>query len=212
MGLHRAWPEAEIVGVDIKSQPNYPFRFVQGDVLRLPVDIRQFDFIWASPPCQFATQMSARWRKLGNNKACSHPNLIPATRAILERSGKPFSIENVVGARKHLHNPIGLSGRQFSLGVHRMRYFEVNFPLASPQGSRRPPEHFVGVFGERPDNRRLWTRKGGSLLRCAKSIEEAREAMGIDWMNWQEIKEAIPPAYSEYIARQFSSQREAPHA
>src|SRR5258708_21896264 len=31
MGLHRAWPDAEILGVDIVPQPRYPFRFVRSE-------------------------------------------------------------------------------------------------------------------------------------------------------------------------------------
>jgi DNA (cytosine-5)-methyltransferase 1 len=32
---------------------------------------------------------------------------------------------------------------------------------------------------------------------------EWRKAMGIDWMTGNELAEAIPPAYSQYIGEQF---------
>ena len=35
----------------------------------------------------------------------------------------------------------------------------------------------------------------------AKTLEQAQEAMGIDWMNWRELTQAIPPAYTEFIGR-----------
>jgi DNA (cytosine-5)-methyltransferase 1 len=63
----------------------------------------------------------------------------------------------------------------------------------------------IGVYGTKPDGRTTYryrnngNYKGKSLIRAAKSIEEAREAMGIDWMIWEEIREAIPPAYTELI-------------
>lgn len=34
-------------------------------------------------------------------------------------------------------------------------------------------------------------------------IAEARRAMGIDWMTRDELAEAIPPAYSEFIGGQL---------
>jgi hypothetical protein len=38
--------------------------------------------------------------------------------------------------------------------------------------------------------------------KTATSIEEAQEAMGIDWMIWTELIEAIPPAYTEFLGKQ----------
>ena len=53
MGLHRAFPDATIIGVDINKQPRYPFEFVQGDAMTYPLE--GADLVWASPPCQLFT-------------------------------------------------------------------------------------------------------------------------------------------------------------
>ena len=53
VGLQRAFPDAEIVGIDIERQPNYPFRFVRQDFFDSASTLFDWaDFIWASPPCQ----------------------------------------------------------------------------------------------------------------------------------------------------------------
>ena len=38
---------------------------------------------------------------------------------------------------------------------------------------------------------------------------EAVEAMGIDWMTRDELCQAVPPAYSEYIGKHLLAQIEA---
>ena len=35
------------------------------------------------------------------------------------------------------------------------------------------------------------------------SVQEWREAMGIDWMTRQELTQSIPPAYTEFIGKQL---------
>jgi DNA (cytosine-5)-methyltransferase 1 len=91
----------------------------------------------------------------------------------------------------------------FGLGVYRPRRFESNILMLAGQAAR--PSFPIGVYGTKPDGQTTYryrnngNYKGKSLIRAAKSIEEAREAMGIDWMTWEEIREAIPPAYTEWI-------------
>jgi DNA (cytosine-5)-methyltransferase 1 len=201
MGLHRAG--FDVTGVDIKPQPRYPFAFIRGDALNPPVRLADFDLIWASPPCQFATQMSARWRGKGG-KADSHPNLLTPTLRWLQQRAEPWIVENVVGARRYMPQHMKLHGGQFGLRVHRPRLFACNFLVLTPRA--RAVADPIGVYGARADGRRLYTRKSTngtvSIQRAAHSIREACEAMGIiSEMDWSEVREAIPPAYSEWIGR-----------
>jgi DNA (cytosine-5)-methyltransferase 1 len=101
-GAARGYHDAgfDVIGVDIEPQPNYPYLFVQGDVLDvfprllaagLPVKLAHM-----SPPCQFATAGNRNLRAQGKSK---HVNLVPATRDMLVASGLPYIIENVEAAR-----------------------------------------------------------------------------------------------------------------
>jgi DNA (cytosine-5)-methyltransferase 1 len=205
MGYHRAG--FDVVGVDIKSQPNYPFEFIQGDAIGVRhqltrdkwcVDRRDLDAIHASPPCQAHTSTSNRWRGNGGT-ADEHPDLIGPTRDLLLATGFPYVIENVVGAAPAMRTTLLLSGSMFGLGVHRPRLFESNVALLAP-GPGTKGDGQIGVYGKRPDGRRLNSR---TTQRAAASLEEARQAMDIDWMEWRELCEAIPPAYTELIGHQL---------
>ncbi|MHB1937826.1 MAG: DNA cytosine methyltransferase [Acidobacteriaceae bacterium] len=73
----------DVVGVDIKPQPNYPFPFIQTDALHLdPKFISTFDAIHASPPCQSYSDLAKR-----NGNADARPRLIDPIRDALMRSG-----------------------------------------------------------------------------------------------------------------------------
>ena len=184
MGYHRAWPEADIVGVDIVPQPDYPFTFVQGDALE--VDPAGFDFVHASPPCQDYSTMSNRY-------GSGQPRLIDACRELI-----PYGvIENVTGARADMVNPILLTGWHFGLGVYRPRLFEpIGWWALSPAPARGVTE--AGVYG-RPDGRHLWGN-----LHAWSSVEQGQRLLGIDWTDdWHQLREAIPPAYTQWIGEQI---------
>lgn len=172
----------EIVGVDIHSQPNYPFEFVQADALNYPLD--GFDFIWASPPCQAHTRMQkVRGRQ--------HPDLIPAIRQRLLEQDTPWVIENVVGAP--LIDPVMLCGAMFGLRMYRHRLFETSWLMKQP----KHPKHTI-----RTERAGRLPKDGGfiSVAGHFPGVSIVREAMGVQWMKRDEIAQAIPPAYSQYIA------------
>jgi DNA (cytosine-5)-methyltransferase 1 len=199
----------EVVGVDHKAQPRYPFEFVQADALEFcdfynldaDVDELRFDAIHASPPCQAHTTMSNRWRGAGG-RADEHVNLIPETRELLQATGLPWVIENVPGAKAELRSPVVINGPNVGLyRLDRPRLFEASFMLLVPNHQKAVDP--IGVYGKAPDGRLLFKRVDGSEQRAARSLEEGREVMGIDWMSWDELREAIPPAYTELIGHQL---------
>lgn len=188
----------DVVGVDIVLQPNYPYEFHQGDALEyLAEHGHEFDAVHLSPPCQGYTTMSNKHR----DAQAAWPRLIEPARAAAIVTGLPYVIENVSGARRHMMQPVKLSGGMFNLGVERPRLFESNVLLSAPPFRRADP--VVGVYGKSHDGRRLWSRTDGTELRAARTLVEGRLAMGIGWMDWHELTEAIPPAYTEYIGRQL---------
>jgi DNA (cytosine-5)-methyltransferase 1 len=193
MGYHRAG--FEVVGVDIKKQKRFPFTFIQADALEVLEDkafLASFDVIAASPPCQ--THSSTRHLRNAQGKSTTKIDLIPQTRAALIESGKPYVIENVPGAP--LINPIQMCGSSFGLTVRRHRLFESNYQLTGSICDHKAQGKPVGIYGSMRDE-----IPGGG--HTAKTIEQAREAMGIDWMIWGELVEAIPPAYTFEIGKQL---------
>lgn len=183
----------EVTGVDLRAQPRYPFAFIQGDALAQ--DLSGFDFVWASPPCQAHTALKTM------PTAKKHIDLIPATREKLKAWGGKWIIENVVGAP--LICPIMLCGSMFGLSfgdvqLRRHRLFELSDGWVMPPFCNHNGKT-IGVYGG---------GHGVSLHRAKKgeryfTVAECREAMGIDWMTCDELSQAIPPAYSEYLARKI---------
>ena len=183
MGLHRAG--YDVVGIDACPQPRYPFRFIQGDALRPPVDLRCFDLVWASPPCQaFSLARVIHGRR--------HPNLIPQTRALLDAFRCRYVIENVPAAP--IRADLILCGSQFGMPqLKRHRHFETNWDSFSLLAPCAHAKDLVSVFGH-----------GGHIY---PGVAEWRRVMGIDWMTRDELAQAIPPSYAEFIGKAALSVR-----
>ena len=194
MGYHQAG--FEVVGVDIEPQPNFPYHFIQADVLKLDATfLASFDAIHASPPCQAYSDLAAR-----NRHTHQWPKLIEPVRSQLTATGQPYVIENVSGAP--LRDYVVLCGTMFpALRVLRHRLFEANFWMLVPPHPSHPLVHtrdrrkaHYGRTDEWSDY--VQVTGGGNC-----SIASARDAMGIDWMTKREINQAIPPAYAELVGR-----------
>lgn len=204
MGYHRAGFD-QIVGVDIKPQPRYPFEFVQGDALEyLAAHGSEFDVIHASPPCQAYSVTRVL------NGRPQYWDSIPPTRAALKASGRPYVIENVIGAP--LYHAALVCGLTLGLQVKRHRLFESNLVLFSTTCPPSHPGEWKTVVGEGVSRKHLgrtdkWASK--APRRDCANVKEARAVMGIDWMGIAELSQAIPPAYTEFIGRQLLSALEA---
>ncbi len=193
VGYHRAG-FAEIVGVDNRPQPRYPFEFVQADALEYVAEHgHKFDAIHASPPCQ-RYSIGRHIHNSGRN----HPDLVEPSRKLLIASVKPWVIENVMGSP--LRDPAMLCGRMFGLRVLRHRLFEASFLLMTPSHPRHPRGNLTNANqGYSTGEHGYVCVAGNNFVRTAGA-----KAMGIDWMKTRyELAQAIPPAYTEYIGRQL---------
>jgi DNA (cytosine-5)-methyltransferase 1 len=177
-----------VTGVDIKPQPNYcGDEFYQADALHFP--LQGFDAIHASPPCQAFTA----YRRRGDGVGEGYPDLIAETRKRLISARVPYVIENVEGAP--LRGAIRLCGSMFGLDVRRHRLFESNMLMLAPLcGHDTQPPQFTAATNRKPNSRR--TVEVG-VWRIP--LEVQRRAMGIDWMTLEELSEAIPPSYTEWV-------------
>lgn len=211
-----------VIGVDIEPQPGYPGdEFWQMDVIELlkkmlatPFGMGWIRLVHGSPPCQEGNTAVATNRTRGI--VDTHVQLVPPTRDLLRKTGIPYVIEQPTSSRK------GLIRRDVTLcmdmfkgelpppWVQKHRSFELGgmyswdtarIKAAVPkhpkhQGRVRGWRHgacydgpYVAGYG-----------KGGGKA----TAEELRHAMGVDWMTDRfDLCEAIPPAYTEWLGRQF---------
>jgi len=192
-----------VVGIDHKPQPRYCGDvFIQADALAPPLRLQDFDLVWASPPCQAYSIANTRWGYM-------YPDLVGATRELM--AGHPCTvIENVPGAP--IRADVVCVGSMFGLDVARRRHFEITgFPAPFaliPQTTRTVTNGGLACVAGHGANRGRWQGRWLSMppeLRARLSARNCKAgwaaAMGIDWMSRDELCEAIPPAYAEFIGR-----------
>ena len=186
----------EVIGVDWRRMPDYPFECYRGNVLDIPADwLRCFDVIHASPPCQAFTRLRTRTMgpDLQGRLFDPHADYLTPTLAMLRTLEVPWIVENVPGAPMPADS-VTVCGSAFGLAVRRHRLFASSLPLEGTACRHAEQGRAVGVFGHGGG-----TIKGQTIARG----ETAGEAMGIDWTTDQDVlANAIPPAYTEWIGAQ----------
>ena len=187
-----------VVGVDLEPQPHYPFEFHRADALTYP--LQGFDVIHASPVCKSYTYCNLSPKE-------RYPKLIADVRKRLKASGKPYIIENVMGAKRDLQASLLLCATMFDLPMERHRLFEVgniDLFILPPRPCNHKIAHISVVGNSVWDSRQEGTRrKDGRRRPDSVPVEIGHKAMGITWMNKKEMAQAIPPAYTYHIGTQL---------
>lgn len=214
----------EVYGIDIEPQPDYinPGSFVRGDALRKMKEfIDGVDFIWASPPCQSYSWAASRWKEV------KRKDLVAATRNALEKTGKPYIIENVVQAPLIKERSITVTGPQVGLvpryseggllerngkryipGVIKMRRFESNLPL-EPFAKVGTPGLEGGPGSVPAGDYVTLAGHGGNNPPGLNRLDVWIQSSGINWMfsersaaeQKHSIAEAIPPAMAAALGK-----------
>jgi len=199
-GAARGYQQAgfRVVGVDLDDQPRYiGDEFWQSDAVSFLTVHRDWilaevAFIHASPPCQLDSDCQRIMDR-------EHPDLIGPTRDALESIGLPYVIENVSGALPKLKNPIELCGLMFGLTrTYRHRYFEAGgWALQQPDHPRHAAPQTK--MGRAP-------REGEAIQAIGNfaGVGIIRDEWDVPWMNRDGIREAIPPAYTQWIGTQLA--------
>ena len=187
-----------VVGIDHKPRRNYPGFFIQADALTPPVILSDFDFVWASPPCQAYSCRSPKYKM-------KHPDLVSDVRNLL--NGHPWTcIENVPGSP--VRPDVVLTGPSMNLPkIQRNRHFELSFFMLYPPPLRVPRAQWVAgeaytITTSLGASAHFYPRKSRGLP-GALTKSEAKVAMGIPLahqMTRHEIGEAVPPPYAKFIA------------
>jgi len=208
-GYHRAG--FEVVGIDLAPQPHYPFEFVQHDAIELLNDVADYgedvlhdsfgrvDAIHASPPCQ--DHSATRTLTQGHGTGW----MLAATLDVLSGFPLPWVVENVADsplprqADLFGSNGLTLCGCMFPelRGLlYEDRVFETSFAI--PQ-----PGH---VLHQWPQTKMGRPPKPGECMQLTghfSDVAEGRRRMQAPWMARDELAQAIPPAFTEFIGAQL---------
>lgn len=194
-GYWRSGRFSEVVGVDINPMP-YPFQFMQLDAYHLNYDfLLQFDFIHASPPCQFYSKATPNREK--------HFRSIPPIKHMLFATGLPHVIENVEGSGHDLKPNVALTGYNVGLPHRRKRYFYCSY-LSIESASHI--DNYQLISSANTSHKDTIVVNGGNVTKSrmldAFGLHDLPKRY-IEKITTRHIEQGIPPAMTTLLASVF---------
>lgn len=203
----------DVTAVDDVDRPGRApgVTWVTGDALTYPLD--GFDLVTGSPPCTGHSTLRnaadiARGSTAGTEWMLAHT--LERFRAHHARTGVPWMVENVEGAKKVLGDSLKLCGSMFDLVdegwlLRRHRYFASSVMLMAPGPCRCRGRKVIGVYGDLTENDRRCagkriSRPNGDMR---AGVPRARRLMGMPWASATGLPLAIPPAYTKFLGEQL---------
>ncbi len=159
--------------VGVDIEPQKYYPFEFHQADALTYPLDGFDVIHASPPCQDYCSLKVF-------SGGTYPRLIEPVYARLMGAHVPFVIEN--SPRAPMPGSIVLCGTMFDLPIQRHRAFWSNIMLFAAGACHHTGKELI-------------------FSRTHEGVYMA--AMGIDWMTQRRSRQAIPPAYTEWLGLQL---------
>lgn len=192
----------DVLGIDIKPQPDYPFEFVQGDAFDwLDFFLKHGD--WPDGDRYAAIHAAPMWlqyAKTGNAHALERTDDVTAAAERLRATGLPYVCES--GTNGPLTDVVMFCGVAAGLEIVKHMFFEVNWPILVPPCSHPHNGTVTGelvAYGAHSVSRANHGRK----IPPRRTMREWKEAADLEWMTHKQAALASPPAYTEIIGAQL---------
>jgi hypothetical protein len=192
----------EVVGVDIKPQPKYPFEFIQADAFDYLSGLHErpletwYEAIHAAP-----LWYTAAAQTLASGSEGDHEEQLPRVREALAGVGLPWVLENATldrGANSYL-----LCGASVGLEIVKHMWFTTSFPLIVPPCSHKHGGVADGTYVAFARGSSAARVRKGWRLPPRRTMGEYKDAADLGWMSYRGAALASPPAYTELIGTQL---------
>ena len=206
----------EVTGVDIndKHLKNHPkvegIKHINGDVMEYLNDdfIKDFDFIWASPPCQGFSGLNeankANFKEGTLERQEGNRNLFFEVQKFLENCGKPYILENVSATKNYMKDPVRICGLDLGLLTFRDRWFQSNINIKGSSCDKEHSHKGYKVISHENLDGNIFSIVGHSGKRNFWNKRVGQIVMGMEWdITALALREAIPPCYAKFLGLQI---------
>lgn len=184
-GIYLAAFKAEHNDYDLIYQDINGKRDLPGDMLE--IDLEPYDFIIATPPCNYYSR--ANYRRETSEYSQKTKHLLPDILDKLIKLDKPFIVENV--RSPNLYNEIGLFNKKCFVYIHGRHTYWTNI-MFNPKNIVQQNEYKLAIC-EKLENGK-WHKTGQIFLGNTKNLDSKSRQGGQNVHNvieyWLEVVHA----------------------